>query len=161
MIYQGELLAIRISTSAGEEMESRTNMEAIEGEGLREDRYANCKGAFQKGKITRSQQVTLIEEEAIQSACADYELDVEHATTRRNLLTSGVPLNHLVGVEFCVGDVRLRGVKLCEPCGYLDRLTGKKMVEAFRHRGGLRAEVISGGMLRVGDPIVPVSDERG
>jgi len=50
-------------------------------------------------------------------------------------------------------------VKLCEPCGYLDRLTGKKMVEAFRHRGGLRAEVISGGMLRVGDPIVPVSDE--
>lgn len=42
MIYQGELLAIRISASAGEEMESCTNMEAIEGEGLREDRYANC-----------------------------------------------------------------------------------------------------------------------
>lgn len=151
--FRGELLAIRISDDAGQEMHEVRDIEAIAGKGLAGDRYANLKGAFQKGEIARSQQVTLIEQEAIVAANADYDVDVSHATTRRNLLTTGVPLNHLVGVQFCVGDVTLRGVKLCEPCSYLNKHSRQDLLSALRHRGGLRAEIVEGGRLKVGDSI--------
>jgi MOSC domain-containing protein YiiM len=70
---------------------------------------------------------------------------------------SGVALNHLVGTEFRVGEVRLKGVRLCEPCGYLERVTGLPVKAGLVHRGGLRAQVLSGGTIRVGDPVVPVA----
>ncbi|HZD93607.1 MAG TPA: MOSC domain-containing protein, partial [Candidatus Sulfotelmatobacter sp.] len=71
----------------------------------------------------------------------------------RNLLTCGMALNHLVGREFQIGDVRLRGLRLCEPCGHLQKLTGKDVLKALCHRGGLRAEILSGGMIKVGEMI--------
>jgi MOSC domain-containing protein YiiM len=70
---------------------------------------------------------------------------------RRNLVTRGVPLNHLVGREFQVGGVRLRGTRLCEPCQYLEGLTTKGVLAGLIHRGGLRADIVSGGTIRVGD----------
>ena len=79
---------------------------------------------------------------------------MREAETRRNLVTEGVALNHLVGREFRVGAVRMRGVRLAEPCVYLEQLTGHDGVRAaFVHRGGLRAEILDGGELRVGDAI--------
>jgi MOSC domain-containing protein YiiM len=113
-------------------------------------------GTFQKPaqpKVEPGQEVTLIEQEALEAAQREYDLPLTHAESRRNLLTSGVPLNHLVGRRFTIGSVVLEGVKLCEPCGYLERFTGKKVIEALRHRGGLRARIVQGGVLRVGDPI--------
>ena len=84
----------------------------------------------------------------------DGGVPVTEAETRRNLVTEGVALNHLVGREFRVGAVRLRGVKLAEPCVYLEQLTGHEGVRAaFVHRGGLRAEILDGGDLRVGDTV--------
>ena len=151
--FNGELLAIQISDDAANEMHEVSEVEAISGQGLAGDRYANLKGAFQKGTIEPAQQVTLIEEEAVLAANADYDVKVSHATTRRNLLTRGVPLNHLVGVQFHVGEVKLRGVKLCEPCRYLNQHSGQDLLSALRHRGGLRAEIVGGGMLQVGDVI--------
>ena len=70
------------------------------------------------------------------------------------MLTRGVSLNHLVGREFRVGVVRARGVELCEPCGTMERLSGcKGSCKGLIHRGGLRAEVLDGGVIRVGDPV--------
>jgi MOSC domain-containing protein YiiM len=68
-----------------------------------------------------------------------------------------VPLGHLVDREFLVGDVRLRGRRLCEPCGHMSRLAGnhRGTVKAFSHRAGLRADIVSGGSIRLGDPIRP------
>ena len=65
----------------------------------------------------------------------------------------GVPLNHLVGREFLIGDVRCRGIRLCEPCSHLEKITGKEVVKALTHRGGLRAQVLTDGVLQVGDEI--------
>jgi MOSC domain-containing protein YiiM len=64
-----------------------------------------------------------------------------------------VPLNHLVGVTFAVGPVVLRGIRLCEPCGHLAKLTCKQVEKGLIHRGGLRAQVIDGGVLEVGSAI--------
>lgn len=153
-MFQGRLLAIGVAAAAGEPLETVAQIEAVAGQGLAGDRYALCRGAFQKGEILPSQQVTLIEREALDAVASDYKMPVAHLETRRNLLVEHVPLNHLVGRTFRVGPVLLRGVKLCEPCGYLEKITRPGIEKALRHRGGLRAEVVRGGTLRVGDEIL-------
>ena len=152
-MFTGRLLAIQIAPAAKLPMQTVEQIEAVAERGLTGDRYAQRKGAFQKGTIEPSQEVTLIEREAIEAAAHDYELPITHSATRRNLLTAGVPLNHLVGQTFSVGSVTLRGIELCEPCGYLESHTFAGIKKALLHRGGLRAQVVSGGTLRVGDEI--------
>ncbi len=88
---------------------------------------------------------------------ASYEITLAPNDARRNLLTRGVPLNHLVGKTFTVGTVVLRGIRLCEPCGHLEKLTCKGVEKGLAHRGGLRAQVVSGGVLEVGAAIVPAT----
>jgi MOSC domain-containing protein YiiM len=65
----------------------------------------------------------------------------------------GVGLNELVGREFQVGDVRLRGQRLCQPCDHLESLTRPGVKAAYRDRAGLRAQILIGGVIRVGDLI--------
>ncbi|HMC90102.1 MAG TPA: MOSC domain-containing protein, partial [Gemmataceae bacterium] len=71
----------------------------------------------------------------------------------------GVPLNHLVGKEFQIGEVILRGLRLCEPCGHLEALTVQGVKDGLCHRGGLRAQILHGGLVKVGDPISPCDSE--
>ena len=98
----------------------------------------------------------MIEREAVAAVRDEEDLEVSEAETRRNLVTEGVPLNHLVGREFMVGEVRLRGVRLAEPCAYLEDLIGQAgLRKSLVHRGGLRADIIEGGTLRVGDLVEP------
>ena len=141
-------------------MEACQRVEALTGQGLVGDRYATGQGTFQKGPTQPPEQVTLIEREAIDSACRDYSVAVTHLDTRRNLLTQDVPLNHLVGREFFIGEVVLRGIELCEPCGHLEKLTYPNIKQSLLHRGGLRAEIVQGGHLQVGDLIRPTAAEN-
>jgi MOSC domain-containing protein YiiM len=97
--------------------------------------------------------VTLIESEAIAALQRDYGIGIEAGTTRRNIVTRGVALNHLVGKEFYVGEVLLRGDRLCEPCAHMEKLTVKGALRGLVHRGGLRAEIVRGGIVRVSDSI--------
>jgi MOSC domain-containing protein YiiM len=97
--------------------------------------------------------VTLIESEALEAMACEVDIRLESHQARRNLLTQGVPLNHLVGKEFRVGDVVLKGIRLCEPCGHLESLTMKGVQDGLCHRGGLRAQILRGGVLHAGDPI--------
>jgi len=69
----------------------------------------------------------------------------------------GIPLNHFVEKEFKVGAVILRGTRLCEPCAHMEKLTVKGAMRGLIHRGGLRAEIVKGGTIRVGDSILPES----
>lgn len=98
-------------------------------------------------------QITLIEAEALEAVQAEKGYSITHAESRRNLLTRGVPLNHLVGVQFRIGDVLLEGHRLCEPFSHLEKLTGKTLIAHFLHRCGLRARIIEGGAIKVGDVI--------
>ena len=123
-------------------------VQALPGKGLVGDR--NFRPA---GDSRPDEQLTLIETEALEALQRDYGVVLETAESRRNLATSGVALNHWVGRTFRVGAVLLRGVELCEPCAHLEKLTGKKVMKGLVHRGGLRAQILAEGEIRVGDPI--------
>jgi MOSC domain-containing protein YiiM len=147
----GVVAAIHIGPERKEPMVSVTEVRAIAGAGLEGDRYCRERGTFSKKLPTN--QITMIEEEALEAAARDYGVEIAADESRRNVLTCGLALNHMVGREFQIGDVRLRGLKLCEPCTHLQELTGKQVLKALRHRGGLRAEILSGGVIKVGDRI--------
>src|SRR5262249_11209361 len=129
-------------------------VQALAGQGLAGDRYCLQQGTFSKpGSPDR--EVTLIEIEAIEALSRETQIVLEPGKARRNLVTRGVPLNHLVGREFTVGQVLLRGLRLCEPCGHLESLTVKGIKDGLCHRGGLRSQILQGGVLRTGDSIRP------
>jgi len=123
--------------------------------GLAGDRYALGQGHFSAG-AGGDTAITLIEQEAIDAVRLDYGIDLDPGVFRRNVVTGGVALNHLVGAEFSLGSVVVRGVELGEPCARLAKLAGVPgLRKALVHRGGLRADVLVGGRLRVGDLIIP------
>ena len=133
-------------------MKSVTNAKAVAGRGLEGDRYYTKLGTY-SNQAGSGRDVTLIEIEAINGLKRDYEVQLDSGQPRRNIVTLGVALNHLVEQEFRIGDVVLRGTRLCEPCAHMEKLTVKGAMRGLVHRGGLRAEIISGGSIRVGDTI--------
>jgi MOSC domain-containing protein YiiM len=127
---------------------------AVDGRGLEGDRYFDGTGTFSNTAGT-GRHVTLIELEALQALRAETGLELDPAEARRNIVTCGVPLNHLLGREFEVGRVVLRGMRPCEPCTYLSGLLGKDVKAGLIHRGGLRADILHGGLIRSGDAVTP------
>ena len=152
--WNGQVMAIQITSSAGEKMVSIREVKAIAGKGLEGDRYLSERGKF-SDKPGPARQLTLIELEAIEALQREDSIELSPLESRRNIVTRGVPLNHLVNKRFRLGDVVARGVKLCEPCEYLEEVTQKKVISGLTHRGGLRAEILQGGIIRVGDKIQP------
>lgn len=149
---KGTVISIHTTPTAGAPMQSIAKVQARAGQGLEGDRYYNRLGTFSDQPGT-GREMTLIEIEAIEALKRDYQLELEAGLTRRNLVTRGVPLNHLVNREFKVGAVTLRGARLCEPCSHLEKLTRKGVISGLIHRGGLRADIITGGAIHVGDII--------
>jgi MOSC domain-containing protein YiiM len=133
-------------------MESTADVKAVVGQGLEGDRYFYGTGHWSEHPGV-SREVTLIEIEAIEALEREKNIAIAPGAARRNVVTRGVPLNHLVGREFQVGAVRLRGTRLCEPCAYLEGLTQKGVLAGLIHRGGLRAEILTAGTIRVEDII--------
>jgi MOSC domain-containing protein YiiM len=127
------------------------------GRGLEGDRYFDERGTFSNAH-GRGYDITLIEAEVLDTL----DLPTGHLTpeqARRNIVTRAIDLNTLVGEHFRVGDVECFAQRLCEPCAHLERLTaatGKPgTLRALIHKGGLRADVLSDGEIRVGDQIAP------
>jgi MOSC domain-containing protein YiiM len=157
-MFEGTIVGIWVAPGEGAPMESRDEARAIAGKGLEGDRYALLAGKYSGTRVEDARRaVTLIEREAIEGARTEYGVELSEGETRRNLVTAGVPLNHLVGREFTVGEVRLRGFDLSEPCTYLEGLTRPGVRKPLVHRGGLRAEILDDGVIRVGDPVRPVT----
>lgn len=162
-MWEGNVVSIHVAPEASAPMKVITEVRAIPGRGLEGDRYFAGTG-FYSGKASHGgREVTLIEIEAVEALFggvlnAEGErlgITLAAADTRRNIATSGVPLNHLIDREFWVGAVLLRGTRLCEPCQHLDDLTQRGVMSGLIHRGGLRARILSEGVIRVGDVIRP------
>jgi len=154
--WNGQIAFIQIAPKATEKLTSVPEVRAVAAEGLEGDRYFKKIGTY-SDKPGGGRQVTLVELESVEALKRDLKIELEPTQTRRNIVTWGVPLNHLVGRQFRLGrEVVLRGVRLCEPCDLLESLTVKGVREGLTHRGGLRADIVSGGTIRVGDPITPV-----
>lgn len=151
-MFQGELIGIYIVECKGGDLHSVDQAEAVAGRGIAGDRYFVAQGTF-SNKNGPDREVTLIEVEALEGLQREYDINLAPHHARRNLLTRNVPLNHLVGREFTVGSVVLRGLRLCEPCGYLEKQTVNGLQTGLRHRGGLRAQILRGGILQTGSAI--------
>ena len=151
----GKVIAIHSAPAAGARMESLESVRAVAGRGLEGDRYFRRTGTYSR-KEGPDRQITLIETEALEALERDYGMTLDASETRRNVATRDVALNHLVGRTFRVGEVTVRGLRLCEPCGHMERLCGQRVRPGLVHRGGLRAEIVTDGVIRVGDLIEPV-----
>ena len=160
--WTGEVVSIHIADKAEAPMRSVARVRAIPGKGLEGDRYFHESGTY-SDRPSSAREITLIESEAIEAMARDNQITIPPGASRRNVTTRGAPLNHLVGQEFEVGHVRLFGIKLCEPCSHLEGLTQKGIIAGLVHRGGLRAQILTEGDIRVGDPIVPhgISSKSG
>ncbi|MGD0417140.1 MAG: MOSC domain-containing protein [Terriglobales bacterium] len=147
----GTVESIYVASAAQGPMQAVGQVVAIPGAGLEGDRYALKLGTFYKPEP--DYELTLIEAEAIEALRRDYQVELAAGDARRNIVTRNVPLNHLVGKEFAIGDVRIRGIRLCEPCDHLQNVTGKPVLKGLLHRGGLRAQILTPGTIRVGDVV--------
>jgi MOSC domain-containing protein YiiM len=152
--WKGAVAGIFIAPEAAGPTVSVQEIKAVAGRGLEGDRYFSQQGTYSATPGT-GRQITLIEAEALEAAARDHGVSLEPGQARRNIVTTGVPLNHLVGRDFFVGDVKLRGMRLCEPCAHLMRLSKRGVVKALVHQGGLRADILTDGVIRVGDRIRP------
>lgn len=121
---------------------------AVADRGLEGDRYGFGRGTF--SGPGRGYQLTLVEAEVLD------EIDLPWEEARRNVVTRGVNVNALVGRRFRIGSVECVGRRLAEPCAHLERLARPGLLRALVHRGGLRADISSGGRIRVGDEIAPL-----
>ena len=97
--------------------------------------------------------MTLIEAEV----CESFEPPLVPDEHRRNVVTRGIELNRLVGQEFTIGEIRCRGMRLCEPCTVVQRYAGRPVLRELVHRGGLRADILEGGLMRRGDTVHAIS----
>jgi hypothetical protein len=122
----------------------------VPGRGLAGDRYWAGDGTFASGRPGSA--LTLVSAEVLDELASLRGERVDH---RRNVVVRGTDLNALVGREFRLGAVLCRGRRLCEPCAHLDRLNGGALLRPMVHRGGLRADILEAGDVRVGDALVP------
>lgn len=150
-MFNGTVESIHIAPAAKATTRAIDQVRALPGVGLEGDRYALQQGTF--SKPLPDFELTLVEAEAIEALKREYDVELAPGEARRNVVTRGVPLNHLVGREFSIGEVKIRGLRLCEPCEHLQKLTGGHVIKGLRHRGGLRAQILSEGIIRVGDVV--------
>ncbi|NOY99712.1 MAG: MOSC domain-containing protein [Chloroflexi bacterium] len=148
----GSVISIQITPEGAGNLHPVDNVRAVAGMGLEGDRYFYRTGTYSK-KHDESREVTLIEIETLEALARDYNLKLTPVDSRRNITTRGAALNHLVGKEFRVGEAVLRGIRLCEPCKHLETVTGQPVRAGLVHRGGLRAQIVVSGTIRVGDAI--------
>ena len=150
------IVEILIAESPGHPMSAKPEARAIPGLGLEGDRYALGTGTFSPHPQKPDFEVSLIEREEIDAFALETGIPFTASHARRNLVTEGVRLNALVGVEFVVGETRLRGIRLCEPCNYLAKTTYPEVLKGLAHKGGLRARIVTGGVIRTGDRVSTV-----
>ena len=157
---RSEVVSIHIARKKAQPTEELTVATLVAGRGIEGDRYFMKDGSFSAKSHGPDRDITLIELEALDAATRDYGVTISAAESRRNVLVKNVALNHLVGRTFKLGDdVVLKGIKLCEPCGHLAKLTSQENIaKALVHRGGLRATIVVGGTLRPGDRIEIVDE---
>ncbi len=138
------------TSAASEPMIAHTQIEAIAGKGLAGDRYTLETGFYSDGQDGR--QLTLIEAEDLEQLNAS-GVELSQQESRRNIVTRGVALPPLIGQQFSVGDVLCEGIRMCPPCNHLEDLTRPGPLRGLARSGGIRAHILRGGTIQIGDEI--------
>jgi hypothetical protein len=141
--HDGLVNVVEINIGLSEALKPVASVAVVAGKRLRGDRHFDEVGA------KPGQALTLIDAEVLE------DVGLSGAQSRRQVVVRGVQLNDLVGRRFRVGDVECVGVELCEPCLHLQQLTRPGIIKDLIHRGGLNADILTDGQIRVGDPVSP------
>jgi MOSC domain-containing protein YiiM len=144
---------ILIAESTASPMRPVAHVQAVAGRGLEGDRYYLGAGTFSPDPQKPDFELTLIERENVEAFAKASGLPFTTAHARRNIVTDGISLNEFIGKELLLGNVRIRVIRLCEPCSHLARISFPETLAGLVHKGGLRAQILDGGVIRVGDPI--------
>jgi MOSC domain-containing protein YiiM len=134
--------AIHLGTARVAELRTADSVVAVAGKGLEGDRHFHEEGA------RPGQALTLVAAEEVEA------VGLAPGETRRQVTVRGVDVNGLVGKRFRVGEVECLGVELCEPCAHLQEMTRPGIIKELAHRAGINADIVVGGTIRVGDPVV-------
>jgi MOSC domain-containing protein YiiM len=151
----GTVEGIFVAPAASVPMQALQTVRAIVGRGLEGDRYAEGIG-FYSPRPASGRHVTLIDAAAVEALEAELGLQLAPGETRRNLVTRGVDLPALIGTRFTIGEALCEAVRDCPPCEHLEQVTAKTgILKALLGTGGIRAEVLQEGLIRLGDSIRP------
>lgn len=158
--WRGHLLHIHVAPAASYEMEERAEATLVAGRGIEGDRYFLGTGTY--SALPAMREITLIEVEVLEALARndpplqDGPIELRPDEHRRNLTVRGVPLGHLVGRRFRVGECVLRGARINFPCKYLEQLLDRPLYQPLYNRAGLNCAIETGGVIRPGDIIEPV-----
>jgi MOSC domain-containing protein YiiM len=133
--------AIHLGAERVAELWTVDSVRAVAGKGLEGDRHFHPEGA------RAGQALTLVEAEVVE------DVGLPPGATRRQVTVRGVRLNELVGRRFRVGEVECYGVALCEPCAHLQAMTRPGIIKELAHRAGINADIVTDGVIRVGDHV--------
>jgi MOSC domain-containing protein YiiM len=126
------------------------------GYGIEGDRYMiGQESGFYSNKPEDGRQVTLFEIETLWALKRDHGIDLAPGEHRRNVTVEGVPLTHLVGRRFWLGETLLESTRLSIPCRHIEEITGKAIFDALINRSGLNCRILEGGPVHLGDAVRP------
>ena len=154
--WTGIVRDLHLTSSASLPMRAVPELRLTEGRGVEGDRYSLALATgFYSGKPEDGRQITLFEIETLWALRRDHDIELEAAEHRRNVTVEGVPLNHLVGRRFWVGETLLEATRLSTPCRHIEEITGKAIFKPLINRSGLNCRILCSGTVRVGDRVQP------
>ena len=150
--WSGVVRHLHITARAFLPMRAMPELKLIEGIGIEGDRYMiGREEGFYSPKPEEGRQVTLFELETLNALKRDHNIELSPAEHRRNVTVEGVPLTHLVGKTFWLGETLLQATRLSIPCKHIEEITGKTIFDPLINRSGLNCKILQGGTVRVGD----------
>jgi MOSC domain-containing protein YiiM len=152
--WTGVVRHLHITPRAFLPMREMAELTLIAGKGIEGDRYMiGREEGFYSHKPEEGRQVTLFEYETLVALKRDHDIELVPAEHRRNVTVSGVPLTHLVGRQFWLGETLLEATRLSIPCRHIEEITGKSIFDPLINRSGLNCKILQGGTVRVGDAV--------
>ena len=150
--WAGFVRFLHVTPRAFLPMRAMPELTLVAGRGIEGDRYMiGREEGFYSHKPEEGRQVTLFELETLVAIQRDAKIELGPHEHRRNVTVEGVPLNHLVGKRFWLGDTLLEATRLSIPCRHIEEITGKAIFDPLINRSGLNCKIIRGGVVRVGD----------
>lgn len=155
LTWNGAITDLHLATAGSEPMLAKESLRLIKGIGVDGDRYATAKG-FYSHLPEPGRQITLFEVETLNALARDHDVTLHPGDHRRNVTVKGVPLNHLVGQSFWLGNALLQATRLSTPCKHIEDVTGKTMGRWLIHRSGLNCIIVKGATIHIGDAVMPM-----
>lgn len=154
--WSGVVRHLHLTPGASQPMRPMPDLCLTAGQGIEGDRYhVALATGFYSQKPEDGRQITLFEIETLWALRRDHAIDLRPEEHRRNVTVEGVPLTHLVGHRFWLGEALLEATRLSTPCRHIEEITGKAIFKPLINRSGLNCRIVRGGLVRPGDAVLP------